>query len=52
MGVLGEMAKGLMGKGLGGGSSQNPLTDIVLGLITNPKLVDSGVWSKRSKRKV
>ncbi len=37
MGFLGEMAKGLLGKALGGGSSQNPLMDIVLGLITNPQ---------------
>src|SRR5512136_1961776 len=37
MGILGEMAKGLLGKVLGGGSSQNPLMDIVLGLITNPQ---------------
>ena len=37
MGILGEMAKGLLGKALGGGSSQNPLMDIVLGLITNPQ---------------
>ena len=37
MGFLAEMAKGLMGKVLGGGSSQNPLMDIVFGLITNPQ---------------
>lgn len=37
MGVLGEMVKGLLGKALGGGSSQNPLMDIVMGLITNPQ---------------
>jgi len=37
MGTLDEMAKGLIGKVLGGGSSQNPLMDIVLGLITNPQ---------------
>ncbi len=37
MGVLGEMAKGLLGKALGGGGSQNPLMDIVLGLIANPQ---------------
>ena len=37
MGVLGEMAKGVLGKALGGGGAQNPLTDIVLGLITNPQ---------------
>jgi len=37
MGILDEMAKGLLGKVLGGGSSQNPLMDIVLGLITNPQ---------------
>jgi uncharacterized protein YidB (DUF937 family) len=37
MGFLDEMAKGLLGKVLGGGSSQNPLMDIVLGLITNPQ---------------
>ena len=37
MGILGEMAKGLLGKVRGGGSSQNPLMDIVMGLITNPQ---------------
>ena len=37
MGIFDEMAKGLSGKVSGGGSSQNPLTDIVLGLITNPQ---------------
>jgi len=37
MGILDEMAKGLIGKVLGGGSSQNPLMNIVLGLITNPQ---------------
>ena len=37
MGILGEMVKGLLGKVLGGGSSQNPLMDIVMGLITNPQ---------------
>jgi len=37
MGVLGEMVKGLLGKAFGGGSSQNPLMDIVMGLITNPQ---------------
>jgi uncharacterized protein YidB (DUF937 family) len=37
MGILDEMAKGLLGKVLRGGSSQNPLMDIVLGLITNPQ---------------
>ncbi len=37
MGILDEVAKGLLGKVLGGGSSQNPLMDIVLGLITNPQ---------------
>jgi uncharacterized protein YidB (DUF937 family) len=37
MGILDEMAKGLLGKVLGGGGSQNPLMDIVLGLITNPQ---------------
>ncbi len=37
MGILDEMAKGLLGKVLGGGSSQNPLMDIVLGLIANPQ---------------
>jgi len=37
MGFLGEMAKGLFAKVSGGGSSQNPLMDIVLGLITNPQ---------------
>jgi uncharacterized protein YidB (DUF937 family) len=37
MGLLDGVAKGLLGKVLGGGSSQNPLMDIVLGLITNPE---------------
>ena len=37
MGILGEMEKGLLGKTLGGGSPQNPLMDIVMGLITNPQ---------------
>ncbi len=37
MGLLGEMTKGLLGKALGGGGSQNPLMDIVLSLITNPQ---------------
>ncbi len=37
MGLLDGMAKGLLGKVLGEGSSQNPLMDIVLGLITNPQ---------------
>ncbi len=37
MGLLDGMAKGLLGKVLGGGTSQNPLMDIVLGLITNPE---------------
>jgi len=37
MGIFDEMAKGLLGKVLGGGSSQNPLMDILLGLITNPQ---------------
>jgi len=37
VGILDEMAKGLIGKVLGGGSSQNPLMNIVLGLITNPQ---------------
>ena len=37
MGLLDGMAKGLLGKVLGGGSSQNPLMDVVLGLITNPQ---------------
>ena len=37
MGFFDEMGKGLLGKVLGGGSSQNPLMDIVLGLITNPQ---------------
>jgi uncharacterized protein YidB (DUF937 family) len=37
LGILDEMAKGLLGKVLGGGSSQNPLMGIVLGLITNPQ---------------
>jgi uncharacterized protein YidB (DUF937 family) len=37
MGFLDGMAKGLLGKVLGGGGSQNPLMDIVLGLISNPQ---------------
>jgi uncharacterized protein YidB (DUF937 family) len=37
MGIFDEMAKGLLGKVLGGGSSQNPLMDIVMGLIANPQ---------------
>jgi len=37
MGIFDEMAKGLLGKVLGGRSSQNPLMDILLGLITNPQ---------------
>ena len=37
MGLLDGMAKGLLAKVLGGGSSQNPLMDIVLGLITSPE---------------
>jgi uncharacterized protein YidB (DUF937 family) len=37
MGIFDEVAKGLLGKVLGRGSSQNPLMDIVLGLITNPQ---------------
>ena len=37
MGIFDEMAKGLLGKVLGGGGSQNPLMAIVLGLITNPQ---------------
>ncbi len=35
MGLLDGMAKGLLGKVLGGDSPQNPLMDIVFGLITN-----------------
>jgi uncharacterized protein YidB (DUF937 family) len=37
MGILDGMAKGLLGKVLGGSSSQNPLMDIVFGLINNPQ---------------
>ena len=38
MGLLGEMAKGLAGKFLGGGAgTQNPLLDIALNLLTNPQ---------------
>ncbi len=37
MGIFDEMAKGLLGKVLGGGGSPNPLVDVVLGLITNPQ---------------
>jgi uncharacterized protein YidB (DUF937 family) len=37
MGIFDEIAKGLLGKVLEGGSSQNPLMDVVLGLITNPQ---------------
>ena len=36
MGFLDEMAKGVLGKVLGG-SSQSPLMDVVLGLISNPQ---------------
>ncbi len=36
MGLLDEVIKGVAGKFLGGGG-QNPLMDIVLGLITNPQ---------------
>jgi uncharacterized protein YidB (DUF937 family) len=36
MGLLDEVIKGAAGKFLGGGG-QNPLTDIVLGLLTNPQ---------------
>lgn len=39
MGLLGEMVKGLAGKFLGGGAgTQNPLLDMALGLINNPKV--------------
>jgi uncharacterized protein YidB (DUF937 family) len=37
MGLFDEMAKGVLGKIFGGSDSQNPLMDIVLGLITNPQ---------------
>ncbi len=37
MGLLEEMGKGLLGKVLGKGDSQNSLMDIVSGLITNPQ---------------
>lgn len=37
MGIFDEAAKGVLGKVLGGGSSQNSLMDIVLGMITNPQ---------------
>ncbi len=37
MGLLDGVAKGLLGKVLGGSTSQNPLIDIVLGLISNPE---------------
>ncbi len=37
MGLLDGMAKGLLSKVLGGSGSQNPLVDVVLGLITNPQ---------------
>ncbi len=37
MGFLDEMAKGVLGKVLGGVTSQNPLMDIVFGLISNPQ---------------
>ncbi len=36
MGLLDEVIKGVSGKFLGGGG-QNPLMDIVLGLVTNPQ---------------
>ncbi len=37
MGIFDEVAKGVLGKVLGGGSSQSPLMDVVLGMITNPQ---------------
>jgi uncharacterized protein YidB (DUF937 family) len=37
MGLLDGMAKGFLGSILGSGSSQNPLMDIVFGLIANPQ---------------
>jgi uncharacterized protein YidB (DUF937 family) len=37
MGLLNEIVKGLTGKFLGGGGGQNPLLDMVVGLITNPQ---------------
>ena len=36
MGLLNEIVKGLAGKFLGG-SAQNPLLDIITGLLTNPQ---------------
>jgi len=36
MGLFDGMVKGILEKVLGGGSSQNPLMDVILGLITNP----------------
>ncbi len=38
MGLLDGMAKGLLGKVLGGDSSQSPLMDIVFGLIANQQI--------------
>jgi uncharacterized protein YidB (DUF937 family) len=37
MGLLEGVGKGLLGKVSGKGSSQNPLMDIVLGLVSNPQ---------------
>jgi uncharacterized protein YidB (DUF937 family) len=37
MGLLDGLVKGLAGKFLGGGSQQNPLLDIAMGLLTNPQ---------------
>ena len=37
MGLLNEIVKGIAGKFLGVGGSQNPLVDIIIGLITNPR---------------
>jgi len=37
MGLLDELVKGMAGKVLGGGGQQNPLLDIVMGLLSNPQ---------------
>jgi len=51
MGLLDGMTKGLLGKFLGGGSSQNPLMDIVLGQITNPQIGGLQGLIQKFKRK-
>ena len=36
MGLLDDLGKGLLGKLAGGGEGQNPLMDVITGLINNP----------------